>query len=106
MWLNRGRIGAVQYIDEKYVNEALTLEPLSMMVSTSYGQTPYGLHWDLGPSVLRPGTGIASFGHPGASGTIGWVVPEKELIILYFTQSGGGTTHYQFVEEAIKLLAN
>lgn len=105
LWMNKGRIGSKQFIPESLVEEALILEPLSVQVTTSYGQTPYGMHWDLGPGILKPGTGVASFGHPGGDGTIGWVVPEKELIILYFTQSRKGTTHFLFVEEAIRRLA-
>ena len=105
-WMDRGNIDGVQFIDEKYVDEALIQEPLSTALSTSYGTTPYGLHWDLGPGVLRPGTGIASYGHPGGFGTIGWIIPEKEIRVLYFTQSWGGQTHFQFVEEVIRLMGN
>lgn len=105
LWMNEGRIGSTQFIPQTLVDEALILEPLSIEQATPFGTTPYGMHWDLGPGVLQQGTGIASFGHPGADGTIGWVVPERELLILYFTQSRGGSTHFQFVEEVIRRLA-
>ncbi len=98
LWMNEGRSGIQQLIPEPLVATALEVEPLSA------GTTPYGWHWDIGPGVLKPGAGFDSFGHPGIDGTIGWVVPEKELLILYFTQSRGGITHFLFVEEVLKRL--
>lgn len=98
LWMNEGRSGSRQLISPQLVASALKVEPLSAAT------TPYGWHWDIGPGVLRPGTGLDSFGHPGIDGTIGWVVPEKELIILYFTQSRGGITHFLFVEEVLRML--
>jgi CubicO group peptidase (beta-lactamase class C family) len=40
------------------------------------------------------------FGHSGSDGTNSWVWPEKDLMILYFTQSRGGVTKFR-IEEPI-----
>ena len=47
---------------------------------------------------------VIVFGHSGSDGTIAWAWPELDLMILYFTQSRGGSTMLQFESEIHKHL--
>ncbi len=68
MWMNGGSINSRQYLSKQSITRALTPGDLN---------NQYGYLWELDQS----------FGHGGSDGTIGFVLPEKNLIVLYFTQS-------------------
>lgn len=44
------------------------------------------------------------FGHGGSDGTLAWMWPGRDLIVLYFTQSRGGTTVVTIGREIDRLL--
>ena len=44
------------------------------------------------------------FGHSGSDGTYAWAWPERDLIILYFTQSRGGLTALKIEKPIDRLL--
>ncbi len=46
----------------------------------------------------------AIFGHSGSDGTAAWVWPDRELLVLYFTQSRGGTSVLRLEGEIDRLL--
>ena len=97
MWMNRG-----VYVDFHLVPEDLMIEALQIHPLTLQSIVPYGMLWevntDRGASNPVAGEDFPSFGHRGIDGTMGWVVPEHELVVLYFTQSRFGTTHADIVQ--------
>ena len=67
----------------------------------------YGQMWMLYLDPDAPeGTAPVAFGHGGSDGTAAWVFPDRDLIILYFTQSRGGATVIRFEETIDRLLIN
>jgi CubicO group peptidase (beta-lactamase class C family) len=67
----------------------------------------YGQMWMLymDPDAAE-GAAPVAFGHGGSDGTAAWVWPERDLIVLYFTQSRGGATVIRFEEVLDRLLIN
>jgi hypothetical protein len=47
---------------------------------------------------------LAAFGHGGSDGTHAYVWPDRELMVLYFTQSRGNLTYLDFEEALERLL--
>lgn len=45
-----------------------------------------------------------AFGHGGSDGTQGWIWPEKDLVVVYCTQSRGGMTPIQLESDIDRLL--
>lgn len=94
MWLNLGVADGARLVNEGLMLRGLVVEPLS-----ADDFVPYGLHMEINVDPGAPESSTAgvprSFGHRGATGTIGWVVPAEGLIGVYFTQSAGGTTHHE-----------
>jgi len=52
------------------------------------------------------GAAPVAFGHGGSDGTAAWVWPERDLMVLYFTQSRGGASVIRFEEAIDRLLIN
>ncbi len=68
MWLNKGEVNSRRYLSEQSITKALTPGDLN---------DKYGFLWEVGQY----------FGHGGSDGTIAFVLPEKNIMVLYFTQS-------------------
>lgn len=68
MWLNDGKVDSKRYLSEQLVSKALQPNGFS---------NHYGYLWELGNT----------FGHGGSDGTIGFAIPDENIIVLYFTQS-------------------
>ena len=100
MLMNRGRVGDRQLISVEAVDRMLA--PVSRMkmlgsdsnyptgfrnLQASYGQMML-THRVIGQKTGNP----VIIGHSGSDGTNAWAWPDRELIILYFTQSRGGMT--------------
>ncbi len=51
-----------------------------------------------------PGAEPTIVGYSGSDGTIAWAWPDRDLMILYFTQSRGGATAIRLEEEIQRLL--
>jgi CubicO group peptidase (beta-lactamase class C family) len=96
-WMNRGLHLDIRLLPEDLMIEALQVHPLTLS-----SIVPYGMLWEinLDRGALNPVAGeqFPSFGHRGIDGTMGWVVPEHELVVSYFTQSRFGTTHADIVQ--------
>ncbi len=100
MMMNGGRVGDRQLLSEAAVNRMLEpVSPMKMLGSdTAYPtgfrnlEAHYGqmmvTHHLIGKEKRKP----VIIGHSGSDGTNAWAWPERDLIILYFTQSRGGPT--------------
>jgi hypothetical protein len=110
LWLDRGVCGRRRLLSEAAV--ARTLTPVSILTAMGsdirqptnfsglelrYGQmamlyTPVATATDGAPRVI---------GHAGSDGTVVWAWPDRDLMVLYFTQSRG-TMSYLRLERAIE----
>lgn len=99
MWMDGGRVGERQVLSPAAVERTLTpVSEMTMLGSETrfptsfsglevyYGQMAV-LHVPEGSGGKEPAVVI---GHSGSDGTIAWAWPERDLMILYFTQSRGG----------------
>jgi hypothetical protein len=72
-----------------------------------YGQMSV-LHLPSAPASAPPNAKPLSkpivIGHSGSDGTIAWAFPDRDLMILYFTQSRGGVTPIRLEMEIDRLL--
>ena len=110
MMANNGRVGDRQLLSEAAVQRML--EPISLMtmpgsdsaaptgfrnVKTYYGQMMV-THREV-DSEDKPISGMPQIlGHSGSDGTNSWAWPERGIVVLYFTQSRGGTTPMRIEE--------
>lgn len=112
MWMDGGKAGERVVLSPDAVDRTLSpTSPMSMLGSDTRFPTDFaGLEvWYGRMSVLHVPTRDAAtskaqvFGHSGSDGTIAWAWPERDLMILLFTQSRGGTATLR-IEEAIERL--
>ena len=107
-WMDGGKFGERQLLSPEAVKRSLT--PVSDMVylTTFPGlKVRYGQMWMLwmdsdADTEAKP----VMFGHGGSDGTWAWAWPDRDLIVLYFTQSRGNTTGISLEREIDKLLIN
>jgi len=112
LWMNKGICGSRRILSPEAV--ARTLAPRSVLLTmgsdirqpTNFS----GLEVRYGQMALlhtRSGAGNGSdpvvIGHAGSDGTVAWAWPDRDLIILYFTQSRGTLTYLR-MERAIEWL--
>lgn len=101
MWMDEGRAGARRFLSTQIVQKAL----LPGMIPQ------YGMHWNLlweesSESEEQNYRTLSGFGHLGSDGTLAFAFPEKDIIILYFSQSRGGETPMEFLKLAREKLIN
>jgi CubicO group peptidase (beta-lactamase class C family) len=84
MWLDRGRFGDMQLLTAESVTRATARH-------VQDGDAHYGYGWRIEADGV--------FGHTGSDGTAAWVDPEKQLIVIVFTQapSGGVNPRSEFL---------
>jgi CubicO group peptidase (beta-lactamase class C family) len=114
LWMDGGAVGTQQLLSQEAVERATT--PVSAMkqlgADADYPtEFPgldvwYGQLWMLYMDPEAPEGKPVAFGHGGSDGTAAWVWPERDLIVLYFTQSRGGATVIRFEEVLDRLLIN
>ncbi len=113
MWMDGGRVGERVLLSPAAI--ARTLTPVSEMTMLGSDQrfptsftgleVYYGQMSVLHIPTASKGAGPAVvFGHSGSDGTIAWAFPERDLIILFFTQSRGGGAVLRLEEEIDRLL--
>ena len=87
LWLDGGE----QLVSPEAVARGLHPASLTELPTTFPGRSVYyGQHWKLW--TRGPAGALEAFGHSGSDGTFAWVFPERELIVLYFTQCELTTT--------------
>lgn len=101
LWMDGGKASGKQILSKEAMKRILT--PASNMKSLG-SDAPYptrfaGMKTFYGQMSVLQGVGdtpdkakVVVFGHSGSDGTIGWCIPEQDLIICYFTQSRGQVT--------------
>ena len=74
--MDYGRYGSRRLLMKETVKNTLTPQ---------LGAT-YGFHWEIFYSP-NENERLPPFGHGGSDGTLAVAIPEKDIIILYFTQT-------------------
>ena len=102
-WMDGGAAGDVRILSRASVAEALTQS----------SERDYALSWGLRQfAICRANCGaeyerfgsLFTFGHAGFAGTQALAVPEQDLLVLYFTQSSGTDTRWEFLRKALQAL--
>ncbi len=112
MWMDDGQFGDVKLLSSDAVNRTLT--PVSKMSTLGsdmpYPEGFYNLEAYYGQMAIvysNETNGISKvevIGHSGSDGTWAWAWPESDLLILYFTQSRGGTSGIKLESKIDELL--
>ncbi|MCB0257910.1 MAG: penicillin-binding protein, partial [Anaerolineae bacterium] len=108
------RVGDHQLLSEAAVARTLTpASEMSMLGSEARFPTSFrGLEVFYGQMAVlhapvdddgAPGP-VRIIGHSGSDGTIAWAWPDRDLMVLYFTQSRGGSTALRLEEVLDRLL--
>lgn len=101
LWMDNGKVGDRQILSSDAITRTLTpVSEMRMLGSdqpfpTEYrGVAPYYGQMSLlyMPTDGDDSASPVAFGHSGSDGTVGLAWPERDLMILYFTQSRGGPT--------------
>ena len=78
VWMDRGKLTDGRILKSETVEKALKAGPYD----------GYAMHWEIFGSSEGPGF-LPSFGHGGSDGTFAMAIPEKDIMVLYFTQTRG-----------------
>lgn len=118
MWMDAGMVGETAVLTPEAVTRTLT--PVTTMgqlgsdapyptqfadLTVYHGQMAL-LHVDGAPVEGQPPDGATPkiYGYSGSDGTIAWAWPDRDLMILYFTQSRGGSTPIRLEAEIQRLV--
>jgi CubicO group peptidase (beta-lactamase class C family) len=113
MWLDGGMGGSRRLLSKAAV--ARTLTPVSIIsASNSALRMPTGFpglevaYGQMAVLHVREGAGsetpVVVVGHSGSDGTSAWAWPERDLMVLYFTQSRGNLTSLRLERAIARLL--
>lgn len=92
LWMDEGRLGEERLLSVKGVRDGLTSKRLVKGYPVNFDglKAYYGHQWLVYTEKLgKIPSGQEIFGHDGADGTFAWAWPEKDLMVLFFTQSRG-----------------
>ncbi len=113
LWVDQGRVGGQQLLSKEAVLRQTTpVSPMSMLGSDARYPTSFrGLEvWYGQMAVMHVDAGhpdrVRILGHSGSDGTNAWAWPDRDLMVLYFTQSRGGTTPLRFEEALERFVIN
>lgn len=104
LWADGGMTGGRQLLSKAAVERGLT--PRSSMGSAMALpelDPQYAQLWQ----VWTPGAEskeVVAFGHGGSDGTMAWMWPKRDLIVLYYTQSRGGLSSITLGREIDRIL--
>jgi len=62
-----------------------------------------GLHWEIYAPPSDPG-GLPTFGHRGATGTVGLAIPDRDAIVVFLTNSQETEVVEEVIQQALDLL--
>lgn len=92
--MDGGKVDGKQLISKEALARIMT-----PAVDMAYPSGFEGLRAHYGQQMmlyLDQGSKVKAFGHGGSDGTHAYAWPEKDLMVLYFTQSRGNTTFLEF----------
>jgi CubicO group peptidase (beta-lactamase class C family) len=100
MWMDHGRASAGRLLTDEAVRRALAPAVPMLQGGEAYptrftggARVSYGQHWMVYDGIPLLGEApLPVFGHNGSDGTAAWAFPDRDLIVLFFTQSRGGVS--------------
>jgi CubicO group peptidase (beta-lactamase class C family) len=108
MWMDGGRSGDRQVLTARAVERMLT--PVSDFALTTGFPDTRLLYGQMAILYAARGAGAdakpIAFGHNGSDGTWAYAWPDRDLMLLYFTQSRGQGTGTRLEEDVDRLLLN
>ena len=106
LWKAEGYAGGEALLSPRALRHALEpLSPMPMPSAFDGVEARYGRMMQVWARPLESGgEELVAFGHGGSDGTMAWVFPELDLVVLYFTQSRNGTTLFQLGEPLQRLV--
>lgn len=90
MYLDGGSAGGKRVLSDAAVKRTLAPAIPTGMPTGFPGLTNY--YGQMMIDYVDASQKVVAFGHAGSDGTWAWAWPEKDLMVLYFTQSRGNTT--------------
>lgn len=98
LWKERGRAGGERLLSARAVRHALTpVNRMGMPTGFDGLESHYGemmMLW-VDPAAEEDER-VVAFGHGGSDGTMAWVFPALDLMVLYFTQSRNSLSVIEF----------
>ncbi len=106
LWMDDGRVGEQRLLSPQAIARALApVSDMGYAINFPGLKTYYAQMWTVYIDPRAPaGAGPVLFGHTGIDGTWAWAWPERDLIVLYFTQSRGQATGVRLEAEINRLL--
>ncbi len=105
LWRDDGVVGGRRLLSHAAIERGLALAHATPFPTGLSGtRAGYGQFWSLWSDGAADSPKRFAFGHGGSDGTMAWCFPERELIVLYFSQSRGGLTPLAFEEELDRVL--
>lgn len=104
MWADGGQAGGATLLSKAAIERGLTpRSAMSSAMALPDLEPKYGQLWQV---WTRGGDSkeVEAFGHGGSDGTIAWMWPKRDLIVMYFTQSRGGMSSISFGREVDRIL--
>ncbi len=104
LFLDQGKANGKTLLNEAVLRRVLTPAPKAeRFVPTGFES--YRLHYGQLMMLYLDGSGkLAAFGHGGSDGTHAYAWPDRDLMVLYFTQSRGNLTYIDFEEALERML--
>ncbi|MEE8571925.1 MAG: serine hydrolase domain-containing protein [Gemmatimonadota bacterium] len=103
VWIDGGAFGDERLLQPATVEAALA-DPIAsdtMPTRTRW----YGMHWEI--YARPPATGgLPTFGHRGATGTLGMAIPHRNTIVIYLTNSGETEVVEEVIEAALEIFGS
>jgi CubicO group peptidase (beta-lactamase class C family) len=113
LWMDGGWVGNQRLLSGEAIERALTPVSKGPLPGAFPGlRLDYGQAWiiyvpdgeSLAADAPQNKGKMALFGHSGSDGTWAWAWPDRDLIVLYFTQSRGQGTGIALEDEIDRLL--
>ncbi len=93
LWADGGMHDGKRLLSEQAIERGLAPRSEMMYPCGLTGLTTfYGQLWMVWSDTSGESPRRVAFGHGGSDGTMAWIWPEQDLIVVYFTQSRGGLT--------------
>lgn len=103
VWMDRGQVDGDRILAETTVVEALRRPEGPTTWDAHVLGKYYGLHWVIYAEPSSAGN-LPAFGHGGSDGTVAIAIPERDVMVFYFTQSRHNDMMKEFVRVVRELL--
>ena len=100
VWMNRGEYGSGRLLEATTVEEALA-DPTAADTLPARARW-YGMHWEIYRGPQTTGA-LPAFGHRGATGTLGMVIPHRKAIVIYLTNSNETEVVEEVIDAALEI---